>query len=83
MPTGLQPLDGQLQLAILIAQHHHLYILTLGQMLANVTDETRRYLRNMYETRHIFRQGDKRTKIGDGFYFSFQDGSHSQLHNLL
>ena len=36
--SGFQPLDGQVNLAVVQPDHHDLYILTLRQMLVDVTD---------------------------------------------
>ena len=62
---GLQALNGQIDLAIFIADDHHLHILALGQMLADVADEGVGHLRNMYHAGLIFRQGHKGAEIGD------------------
>ena len=72
---GLQALDRQVDLAILIADDHNLHILTLSQMLTDVADIGIGHFRNMYHTGLVLRQGNKRTEIGDGLYFSFQNGS--------
>ena len=68
---GLQPLDGQVDLAVFAADNHDLYILTLGQMLADVADIGICYFGNMYHAGLVFGQGHKSTEIGDGFYFTF------------
>jgi len=68
---GLQPLDGQVDLAIVCADDHHFHILTFGQVLADVADIGVGNLRNMYHAALVFRQGDERAKIGDGFDFTF------------
>jgi len=73
---GLQSLDGQIDLAIVRTNDHDLYVLSLCQMLADVTDIGIRHLRNMYHTGLVLRQGYKRTEIGDGLHFTFQYGSN-------
>ena len=45
---GLQTLDGQINLAVLIADDHDLHILALGQMLPDVADVGIGDLGNMY-----------------------------------
>ena len=67
---GLQTLDGQIDLAVVRTDDHDLYILPFGQVLANIADVGVGHLRNMYHSGLIFRQGDERAKIGDGFDFS-------------
>ena len=67
---GLQALDGQVDFAVFVADDHDLHILTLGQMLADVTDIGIGNLRNMYHAGLVFGQCDKCAEIGDGFYFA-------------
>ena len=51
---GFQTLDGQIDLAVLVANDHDLHILTLGQMLADIADIGVGHLGNMYQTGLIF-----------------------------
>ena len=67
---GLQTLDGQVDLAVFIADDDHLHILALGQVLADIADIGIGYLGNMYHAGLILRQRDKCAEIGDGFYFA-------------
>ena len=46
---GLQTLDGQVDLAVFVSDDHDLHILTLGQMLTDITDIGIGNLRNMYQ----------------------------------
>ena len=62
---GLQTLDRQIDLAVIIGDDHDLHILTLGQMLADIADVGIGHLRNMYHAGLVLRQGDERTEIGD------------------
>ena len=73
---GLQTFDGQVDLAVFIADDHHLHILTLGQMLADVADIGVGDLRNMYHAGLVLRQGNERAEIGDGLDFAFENGSN-------
>ena len=68
---GLQTLDGQVDLSVFSADDHDLHILTLGQMLTDVTDVCIGYLGNMYHAGLVFRQGDECAEVGDGFDFAF------------
>ena len=73
---GLQPLDGQIDLAVFVADDNDLHILSLSQMGTDVADIGIGDLRDMYHTGLILRQGDECTKIGNGFDFAFQNGSN-------
>ena len=67
---GLQALDGQVDFSVVGADDHDLHILTLGQMLADVTDICVGHLGNMYHAGLVFRQGDECAEVGDGFDFA-------------
>ena len=73
---GLQTLDGQIDLAVFIADNDDLHILTLSQMGADVADVGIGNLRNMYHAGLVFRQGDECAEIGDGLDFSVKDCSN-------
>ena len=66
----LQTLDGQIDLAVFIADDHDLHILTLGQMLTDVADIGIGNLRNMYHAGLVFRQGDECAEICDRLYLA-------------
>ena len=68
--AGLQSLDGQVDLAVLIADDHDLDVLALGQMLTDVADVGVGNFGNMYHAGLILRQGDECAEIGDGFDFT-------------
>ena len=68
---GLQPLHGQVDLAVLRADDHDLHILTFGQMLADVADIGVGHLRDMYHAGLVLRQGDECAEIGNGLDFAF------------
>ena len=68
---GLQTLDGQVDLAVLGTDDYYLDLLTLGQVLADVTDIGVGHLGNMYQTGLVLRQGDECAEIGDGLDFAF------------
>ena len=72
---GLQTLDGKVDLAVFRADDHHLHILTLGQVLADIADIGIGYFGNMYKAGLILRQGNECAEIGDGLYLAFQNGS--------
>ena len=67
---GLQTLDGQIDLAVFIADDHDLHILTLGQMGSDVADIGVGHLGNMYHAGLVLRQGHEGAEIGDGLDFS-------------
>ena len=67
---GLKTLDGQIDFATIQTDDHNLYILTFGQMLADIADIAAGYLRNMYHTGLVIIPRDKCAKIGDCFYLA-------------
>ena len=67
---GLQPLDGQIDLTVVIADNHDLHILAFGQVLADITDVSIGYLRNMHHAGLVFRQCHERAEIGDRLNFA-------------
>ena len=73
---GLQALDGQVDLAVLGADDHDLDILTLSQVLTDVTDIGIGNLGNMYHAGLVLRQGNKCTEVGDGLDFTLKNGSY-------
>ena len=62
--------NGQVDLVVFVADDHHLRILTLGQMGADVADVGIGYFGNMYHTGLILRQRYKCAEVGDGFDFA-------------
>ena len=68
--AGLQTLDGQVDLAVLIADDHNLHVLTLGQVLTDVADVGVGHFGNMYHAGLVIRQGDECAEIGDGLDFT-------------
>ena len=73
---GLQTLDGQVDLAVFIADDNDFDILTLSQMGADITDIGVSDFRDMYHTGLILRQGNECAKISNGLDFSFQNSSN-------
>ena len=67
---GFQTLDGKIDLAIVCADYHDLYVLTFGQMLADIADVGIGYLRNMYHAGLVVIQCDECAEIGDCLYFA-------------
>ena len=65
--TGLQALDGKVDLSVLISNDHNLHILALGQVLTDVADIGICHFGNMYHSRLVFRQRDECAEIGDCF----------------
>ena len=72
---GLQTLDGKVDFAVFVADDDNLHILTLGQVLTDVTDIGIGHFRDMYHTGLVLRQSDECSEIGDRLDFSFQNGS--------
>ena len=68
---GFQTLDGKIDLAVFRADDYDLHILAFGQEGTDIADVSVGHLRDMYQTGLILRQGNKSTKIGDGFDFAF------------
>ena len=74
---GFQTLNGKIDFAAVYANDNNLDILTFRQVLANITNLCFGDLRDMYHAGLVLGQRNKCTEIGNGFYFAFQNGSHS------